>query len=512
MAYYNADIQISNFQASNLGNGKTVLLSWSVPRVDLIKFFVIELWDRNTQSWQPYDNFHGFISSANNENDPNPPQKVKFDITYGGTNVSFRVKSIAKTGEESEWSLTSVDVISFTIESGQVGGMEVSNTGITVGDPSGHTGTGGVSIEADGTIRTTHLYVGADGHFYSSGTGTTALSNQLLVSQGVSIIRGGLTSDTATVSESAVIAGTTVSSTGVTIAGHMSSDTGEIHGILNAYNINTGGVDIYKQTETQAGYINVGMIGNNTPNNTDQAISTGYVQIDGPITVKHILCKYANYLDNGLGDGGATIVNSNEPTIQALVISGNISDGTTVRKVKLYDDLWISNGLTTIGAVTFGGLLTASAGVSVIGNITATGKVYNAVYSDYAEYFLKDEDLEAGDVVCKNPNGNGYIKSPDAYNKLVVGVFSDEYSHCIGGDKDKDVTEQEAKYAPVGMVGRLKVKVWGKVEPGDLLVSSCIPGVAMAANRYIPGTVIGKSLKGHSGNTIDRLEMLILNM
>jgi hypothetical protein len=140
------------------------------------------------------------------------------------------------------------------------------------------------------------------------------------------------------------------------------------------------------------------------------------------------------------------------------------------------------------------------------------GKVFNAVYNDYAEYFLKDEQLEPGDVIAKSLDGKGYVKTKTANEKLVVGVYSDDYAQCIGGDSDKSLEEQERKYAPVGLAGKVRVKVTGEIKPGDLLISSHLPGVAMACKDYTPGTVIGKALQYHNGDLTNRIEMLVINM
>jgi hypothetical protein len=155
-------------------------------------------------------------------------------------------------------------------------------------------------------------------------------------------------------------------------------------------------------------------------------------------------------------------------------------------------------------------IITPTAGrLTFNGEINAV-RVYNAVYNDYAEYFLKDDlSLEAGDIVIKNKESKGYMKSRHAYDKLVVGIYSDDYAQCIGGEgKDTD----EENYAPIGMAGRVRVKVVGLVEEGDLLVSSDIPGVAMASKEYKPGTVVGKALETHNGDSIDRIQILIVNM
>jgi hypothetical protein len=136
-------------------------------------------------------------------------------------------------------------------------------------------------------------------------------------------------------------------------------------------------------------------------------------------------------------------------------------------------------------------------------------KIYGIVFNDYAEYFLKDSnDLEAGDIIIKNPNGNGYIKSRYAYDELVVGVYSDTYWSCLGGDEEENIEE---RYIPVGLCGRVRVKVTGDIKKGDMLVASNIPGVAMSGNEYKWGTVTGKALEEHIGDSVDRIWMLIIN-
>ena len=151
------------------------------------------------------------------------------------------------------------------------------------------------------------------------------------------------------------------------------------------------------------------------------------------------------------------------------------------------------------------------ASISGTGELTAS-KDYNAVYNDYAEYFLKNEEIEAGDIVQKNPDSDGYIKAQSAHSKLVIGVMSTDFAQCIGGDRDVTPEEQEKKYAPVGLAGRVPVKVVGKVELGDLIVSSEIPGVGMASKEYIPGTVVGKALESYDSDEVGKIEMLIMNI
>lgn len=194
---------------------------------------------------------------------------------------------------------------------------------------------------------------------------------------------------------------------------------------------------------------------------------------------------------NSTGEG-AGIVNDNGNYKCLMILGNRASDGTN-RKVKVWDNLEVSNSITS------GGTITGS-------------KVYNAVYNDYAEYFEKDEErIEPGDIVIKNENGEGYVKSRHAFDDLVVGVVSDEFAQCIGGEGEGS---EYKGYVPVGLAGRLRVKIKGKCKIGDLIVASYIPGVGMAIDKkqYIPGTVVGKALENKDTEEIERVRMLIMNI
>lgn len=137
-------------------------------------------------------------------------------------------------------------------------------------------------------------------------------------------------------------------------------------------------------------------------------------------------------------------------------------------------------------------------------------KVFNEVYADYAEYFFKDEVIEPGDVVSINPDGVGYVKSKHRNDPFVIGVCSDDFAFCIGG--------KEEGHAAIGLVGKVRVRTYGRIKKGDLLISSNIPGVAQKATFFDllkmifkPGTIIGKALEDKCDDQIARVKMLIWN-
>lgn len=142
------------------------------------------------------------------------------------------------------------------------------------------------------------------------------------------------------------------------------------------------------------------------------------------------------------------------------------------------------------------------------GTLTAS-KVFNAVYNDYAEYFEKDENesIEPGDVIVLG--SDKYTKSTKEYQTTVVGVCSDTYGHLLGGKGNKD---DEIHYTPIGLSGRVNVKLVGKISKGDLITTSSIEGVAMKAHQYFPGTIIGKAMEDKINENIDRISMLIMTI
>ena len=69
----------------------------------------------------------------------------------------------------------------------------------------------------------------------------------------------------------------------------------------------------------------------------------------------------------------------------------------------------------------------------------------------------------------------------------------------------------EAEGLPVALKGRVPVKVFGKVLKGERLISSHLPGVAMALgfNEYDPRKVIGRSLEQKTTDNLGVVEAVI---
>lgn len=136
-------------------------------------------------------------------------------------------------------------------------------------------------------------------------------------------------------------------------------------------------------------------------------------------------------------------------------------------------------------------------GVTIVG-----GRVYNAVYNDFAETYEKDnknEIAEVGEIIALNPETGKYVVCEGYENRLVVGVQSNSYAYLAGGNRinnTQDVFELENEYFTVGIAGKVWVRVIENsyIKPGDRLVSSFEKGKATKSNYNTPGTIIGKAL------------------
>lgn len=130
----------------------------------------------------------------------------------------------------------------------------------------------------------------------------------------------------------------------------------------------------------------------------------------------------------------------------------------------------------------------------------SAARVFNAVYNDYAEFYEKEEEINVGDVVEINPETGKCRRAQEECSKLVVGVCSNNYGHILGGDQ-MSIAENLTKYVPIGVSGRVRVKVVGAVYPGELLCSAG-SGYAMASLNPETGTIIGKALEENKTGTV----------
>ena len=132
-----------------------------------------------------------------------------------------------------------------------------------------------------------------------------------------------------------------------------------------------------------------------------------------------------------------------------------------------------------------------------------TGTATQARYADLAERYAADKEYKPGTVVIFG--GTAEITQSNKYmDRRVAGVISTNPAHLMNAEAGNDKT-----HPAVALQGRVPCKVVGKVQKGDMLVTSTIPGVAIAAEDPAVGTVIGKALENYDSDHIGLIEVVV---
>ena len=169
----------------------------------------------------------------------------------------------------------------------------------------------------------------------------------------------------------------------------------------------------------------------------------------------------------------------------------------------------VTNGVYTTGNQSIAGLKTFTGGVTIeatdtltvrtistgaaatTGTITgdwslSAGSKLQSTYADLAEMYSADTEYEVGTVLVFG--GDSEVTTTNTKgDHRVAGVVSAEPAFVMNQDCSGIAT-------CIALQGRVPCKVIGKVQKGDMLVSSAIPGYAIVNNTPGVGTVIGKAV------------------
>ena len=118
---------------------------------------------------------------------------------------------------------------------------------------------------------------------------------------------------------------------------------------------------------------------------------------------------------------------------------------------------------------------------------TMYGQATSAQYADLAENYLADDDYEVGTVVVFGGDQEVTLTQSKGDHR-VAGVVSTNPAHLMNSELEGDNVK------PIALQGRVPCKVIGKVEKGDMLVTSAIAGHAIVNNSPGIGQVIGKAV------------------
>lgn len=207
------------------------------------------------------------------------------------------------------------------------------------------------------------------------------------------------------------------------------------------------------------------------------------------------------------GDGCRVVIGRPSDCNLYFQLNGSDSSGSTQSSFIL-EQYYNNYGTLQSKAVLLGG----DHNTSFPGVLTAA-RVVTARYNDYAEFFERGEETEAGDIIALDLSSDEerYVKATPK-NRVIVGIHSDEYAHIIGGEKDKTLEENLKNFIPVALAGRVHVKVSGVVYKGDrIVISNGMPGIGIALtnNSTSNKQVIGIALENKYNLGIGKIRLLL---
>ena len=176
-------------------------------------------------------------------------------------------------------------------------------------------------------------------------------------------------------------------------------------------------------------------------------------------------------------------------TLSALSVSGTTTTGTLQ-----------STTITTGSSSTAG---------TITGDYTLTsGSTLNATYADLAEKYLGEEDYEPGTVVLFGSPTAEVMASGQQASSFVAGIVTTNpaqvYNAALEAGEGQHVVD-------VALIGRVPCKVIAPIMPGDLIVSSEMPGFGCAADPETvkPGTIIGKAIGAFNDGLDGVVEVMV---
>ena len=264
-------------------------------------------------------------------------------------------------------------------------------------------------------------------------------------------------------------------------------------------------------------------LGQGTTGNIATTTHSGITYLPSTSTLTSGTVSATTFTDGSLSVSSGAITGASTGTFSGAVTGGSLTDGTAtlssgalsgVSTINLSSTITGATAITASGAVTGGSLTDGTATLSsgaitgaTTGNFSGTvtaalfsGIATQARYADLAEKYTSDADYEAGTVVKIGGDAEITMTTEHADTE-VFGVISTDPAYLMNKDIDG---------LPVALQGRVPVKVIGKVEKGQRLTSSDIPGLAWAADEETPlQAIIGRSLENKTDGNEGVVEAVI---
>jgi hypothetical protein len=195
---------------------------------------------------------------------------------------------------------------------------------------------------------------------------------------------------------------------------------------------------------------------------------------------------------------------------QAAILLGDGSSGTDKRN--FYDNdghifrpqNGVGNAPITCSTINASAIVgTGSPNTQMTGTFRlASGSTLHATYADLAEYYEADKEYAVGTVLVFGGDKEVTLTNRKGDHR-VAGVVSDNAALIMNEDC-------QGEKVLVALQGRVPCRVVGKIEKGDLMVTSHIPGVAVSAGGNAnAGTIIGKALENYESDHIGTIEVAV---
>ena len=272
-------------------------------------------------------------------------------------------------------------------------------------------------------------------------------------------------------------------------------------------NLKANGVPLSKLSK-----INKGVIGS-TSDNSDPALVSFPNALDGAIsspsdggviarasgaTAAYTMVGYDN-----ANTGSALVQRDSNGDFTARTITASLS-GTATNATNVATT---SDNTTIEGYVTFVTATSGNNGIKVGAmkyNATTdvlTTTASQAYYADLAEYYESDKEYVTGSIMMIG--GDKEITLAKGHGTTAVaGVISSNPAYLMN-------TGCKGLKLAIALQGRVPCRVIGKIQKGDLIVVSSVPGVGTVSTDPKPGSIVGKALANYNSDRVGTIEVLV---
>ena len=199
--------------------------------------------------------------------------------------------------------------------------------------------------------------------------------------------------------------------------------------------------------------------------------------------------------------GSSGTVTANAQTLTGTSLNSTVT-GSSLTSVGTLGSLTVS-GTATVGTVQTSTLTTGASGTagSITGNWTLTsGSRLEATYADLAERYASDEQYEPGTILMIGGTAEVTIANKSGQYRL-AGIVSTAPAYVLNSTIPDSVI--------VALTGRVPCRVVGKIQKGDLITISDIPGVGTSVAPSASGTVIGRALENYDSTEVGVIEVKV---